>query len=160
MYKASCFILAALLIIGINGGMVGYVYAADAPHNQAHESYPIIGLETTSLEALRNNGANVVNSSMGETLIRNYLTGQVTAEGTFTYFNRNNTQVPARDMNAYLYDSDPGGTDDLLSATTTSGSGDFSFPAQNNYDSDDSSDPDTRLDLYVKWEAFFADNGP
>jgi len=87
-------------------------------------------------------------------LIRKYVPRQVTAQGSFFYADRNNNTVPARFTKVYLYDQDPGGTDDLLATTTTDGNGFFQFPARMNWDDDDSnSDPNNRrLDLYVVWE--------
>jgi hypothetical protein len=78
--------------------------------------------------------------------------------GDFHYNARDGQWSPARSTKVYLYDSDPGGTDDLLATTTTSAdpnaNGTFQFPAVTNWDADDS-DPDPnnrRLDLYVVWE--------
>jgi hypothetical protein len=94
-------------------------------------------------------------------LIRKYVPGQVTPQGTFSYFDRLNNSVSARYMNVSLYDADPGGTDDPLGTTTTDANGFFQFPTRINWDDDDT-DPDPnnrRLDLYVVWEADYADNG-
>jgi hypothetical protein len=87
-----------------------------------------------------------------------YVPGQVTVRGDFHYNARDGQWSPARSTKVYLYDSDPGGMDDLLAVTTTSadpnGNGYFQFPAITNWDEDDS-DPDPnnrRLDLYLVWE--------
>lgn len=87
-------------------------------------------------------------------LIRKYVAGEVTVEGSFSFADRNNNPVPARFTRVYLYDRDPGGSDDLLDTTVTDASGFFQFPARPNWDEDDP-DPDPsnrRLDLYVVWE--------
>ena len=83
-----------------------------------------------------------------------FVPGEVTASGTFHYYDRQDSYVPARFTSALLYDADPGGVDDLLASTTTDGNGFFQFPPLLNWDSDDSSqDPFARrLDLYVVWE--------
>jgi hypothetical protein len=87
-----------------------------------------------------------------------YVPGQVTVRGDFHYNARDGQWSPARATKVYLYDSDPGGTDDLLAVTTTSatlnGNGYFQFPVITNWDEDDT-DPDPtnrRLDLYLVWE--------
>ena len=85
--------------------------------------------------------------------------GQVTAQGTFRYYDRNSTQVSSRYMNVYLYDHDLSGYDDLLATTTSNAQGFFQFISLTNDDADDPTDPDRRLDLYVVWEADYADNG-
>jgi hypothetical protein len=93
-------------------------------------------------------------------LIRKYVPGQVTAQGSFFYADRNNNTVLARFTKVYLYDQDPGGTDDLLATTTTNANGFFQFPARTNWDDDDT-DPDPnnrRLDLYVVWETDYNDS--
>jgi hypothetical protein len=91
-----------------------------------------------------------------------YVPGQVTAQGTFSYIDRDDvTSRPARFMKVYLYDRDPGGEDDLLATTTTLSDGSFQFPAQVNWDTDDT-DPipsNRRLDLYVVWETDYNDSG-
>lgn len=91
-------------------------------------------------------------------LIRRYVPGQVTVRGSFHYNARDGQWSPARSTKVYLYDSDPGGMDDLLATTTTSAdpnaNGYFQFSSVTNWDDDDS-DPDPnnrRLDLYVVWE--------
>lgn len=87
-------------------------------------------------------------------VIRKYVPGQVTAQGTFFYTERNGNAAPVRFAKVYLYDQDPGGTDDLLATTTTDANGLFQFPASTNWDDDDL-DPDPnnrRLDLYIIWE--------
>ncbi len=87
-------------------------------------------------------------------LIRKYVPGSVTVRGSLFYADRNNNAVPARFTKVYLYDQDPGGSDDLLDTTVTDGNGFFQFPARINWDEDDP-DPDPnnrRLDLYVIWE--------
>ncbi len=87
-------------------------------------------------------------------LIRKYVAGEVTVQGSFSYADRNNNPVPARFTKVYLYDQDLGGSDDLLDTTVTDANGLFQFPARTNWDEDDP-DPDPnnrRLDLYVVWE--------
>lgn len=87
-------------------------------------------------------------------LIRKYVPGQVTVQGSFFYADRHNNSVPARFTKVYLYDQDAGGIDDLLGTTVTDANGFFQFPARTNWDDDDP-DPDPnnrRLDLYVVWE--------
>jgi len=59
-------------------------------------------------------------------LIRKYVPGQVTAQGTFYYTDRNNSLARARYTKVYLYDQDPGISDDLLATTTTDSNGFFS----------------------------------
>jgi len=87
-----------------------------------------------------------------------YIPGQVTARGSFYYYDRNNQVVPARFTKVYLYDDDgdpgPDGSDDVLAEITTDGNGQFQFPALRNWDVDDSSTNPAvrRLDLYVIWE--------
>jgi hypothetical protein len=96
-----------------------------------------------------------------DAVIRKYLSGQLTPQGTFYYYNRNNVQVRASYTKVYLYDADPGGTDDLLATTNTNANGFYQFPTMNNWDIDDN-DPDPnnrRLDLYVVWEADYTDYG-
>ncbi|MDD2695803.1 MAG: proprotein convertase P-domain-containing protein, partial [Anaerolineales bacterium] len=90
-----------------------------------------------------------------DVLIRKYVPGQVTAQGTLFYSDRNGQSARARFTKVYLYDDDPGGTDDQLATTTTDANGFFQFPALTNWDTDDA-DPEPgnrRLDLYVVWEA-------
>lgn len=80
--------------------------------------------------------------------------GQVTVQGSFSYADRNSNSVPASFTKVYLYDQDPGGSDDLLDTTVTDANGFFQFPPRTNWDDDDP-DPDPnnrRLDLYVVWE--------
>ncbi|OGO26400.1 MAG: hypothetical protein A2W33_10785 [Chloroflexi bacterium RBG_16_52_11] len=94
-------------------------------------------------------------------LIRKYLVGDVTAQGTFYYYDRDNNQVRSRFTKVHLYDDDPGGNDDWLATTNTDAYGYFQFPTMTNWDEDDT-DPDPnnrRLDLYVVWEADYNDSG-
>lgn len=87
-------------------------------------------------------------------LIRKYVVGEVTVRGSFSYADRNNNPIPASFTKVYLYDQDPGGSDDLLDTTVTDANGFFRFPARANWDEDDP-DPDPnnrRLDLYAVWE--------
>jgi len=93
-------------------------------------------------------------------LIRKYVPGQVTVQGTLSYSDRNGNSASGRFTKVYLYDQDPGGTDDLLATTTTDANGFFQFPARMNWDDDDSnSDPNNRrLDLYVVFEADYNDS--
>ncbi len=87
-------------------------------------------------------------------LIRKYVPGEVTVRGSFFYADRSNNPVPASSTKVYLYDQDPGGTDDLLDTTATDANGFFQFSARTNWDEDDT-DPDPnnrRLDLYIVWE--------
>lgn len=94
-------------------------------------------------------------------LIRKYVPGEVTVQGSLLYADRNNIFVPARFTRVYLYDQDPGGSDDLLGTTVTDANGFFRFPARTNWDEDDP-DPNPnnrRLDLYVVWEADVNDSG-
>lgn len=90
-----------------------------------------------------------------------FMPGQVTARGSFHYYDRNNNWVPARFTRVYLYDEDPGGSDDLLTQTTTDANGFFQFLPVCDWDVDDSSPSpyDRRLDLYVVWETS-ADDSP
>ncbi|MDE3089519.1 MAG: hypothetical protein KGJ80_09065, partial [Chloroflexota bacterium] len=84
-----------------------------------------------------------------------YVPGQVTAQGTFSYYDRDQqTLQPARYMTAYLYDSNPGGVDEPLGTTTTDSNGHFQFPSVRNWESDG-----TRRDLYVVWETSYNDPG-
>jgi len=95
-------------------------------------------------------------------LIRKYVPGQVTARGSFFYADRSNPSnpVPAKFTKVYLYDQDPGGSDDLLDTTVTDANGFFQFPARANWDEDDPDpDPNNRhLDLYVVWETDVQDS--
>jgi len=96
--------------------------------------------------------------------VRKYVPGQVTARGSFYYYNRNDHVVAARFTKVYLYDDDgdagPDGSDDVLAETTTDGNGQFQFPALRNWDVDDSSTNPAvrRLDLYVIWETDVQDS--
>ncbi|MDD5466387.1 MAG: hypothetical protein PHS96_01135, partial [Anaerolineales bacterium] len=94
-----------------------------------------------------------------DVLIRKYVPGQVTAQGSFYYYDRNNNYVPARYTRVYLYDQDLGGTNDLLATTTIQSNGSFQFSPQTNWDSDDPDPNNRRLDLYVVWEADVDDSG-
>ena len=60
-------------------------------------------------------------------LIRKYVAGEVTVQGSFSYADRNNNPVPARFTKVYLYDQDLGGSDDLLDTTVTDANGLFQF---------------------------------
>jgi len=87
-------------------------------------------------------------------LIRKYVPGTVTVRGSFFYADRSNNPAPASFTKVYLYDQDPGGSDDLLDTTVTDANGFFQFSARANWDEDDP-DPNPenrRLDLYVVWE--------
>jgi hypothetical protein len=88
-------------------------------------------------------------------LIRKYVPGQVTVQGTLTYADRSGNSAPGRYTKVYLYDQDSGDEDELLAETITDENGFFLFPSRLNWDEDDP-DPDPanrRLDLYVIWEA-------
>jgi hypothetical protein len=93
-------------------------------------------------------------------VIWKYVPGQVVARGTFAYADRAGQSQPARFMKVYLYDADPGGTDDLLAQTTTDTNGYFEFPAIRNWDTDVTGQTSAtgRLDLYVVWETDFNDS--
>ncbi len=83
-----------------------------------------------------------------------YAPSYVTAQGTFSYYDRDGTTLlPARFMTVYLYDSNPGGVDELL-ATTIATSGYFQFTPIMNWEADG-----TNRDLYVVWETT-ANDGP
>jgi subtilisin-like proprotein convertase family protein len=89
-----------------------------------------------------------------DVLIRKYVPGQLTVQGTFFYADRNNNTVPARFTKVSLYDYDPGGTDDHLGTVDTDANGYFLLRWITNWD-DDGAEPypdDRRLDLYVVWE--------
>ena len=87
-------------------------------------------------------------------LIRKYVAGEVTVRASLSYADRNNNSVPASFTKVYLYDQDPGESDDLLDTTVTDANGFFQFSARTNWDEDDPGpDPNNRrLDLYVVWE--------
>ena len=89
-------------------------------------------------------------------VIRKYVPGQVTAQGVFSYTDRDGVTLrSARFTKVYLYDWDADGNHDLLAGPiVTDGNGFFQFPPVANWDTDDS-DPDPnnrRLDLFVIWE--------
>lgn len=93
-------------------------------------------------------------------LIRKYVAGEVTVRGSFSYADLNNNPIPASFTKVYLYDQDPGGSDDLLGTTVTDANGFFQFPTRANWDEDDP-DPDPnnrRLDLQVVWETDVQDS--
>ena len=95
-----------------------------------------------------------------DVLIRKYVAGQVTAQGSFKYYDRLGQPSPAGVTRVYLYDQDPGGTNDQLETIITQSNGSFQFPPQENWDDDDP-DPDPnnrRLDLYVVWETDVEDS--
>ena len=95
-----------------------------------------------------------------DALIRKYVPGQATIQGTITYANRNNEQVGASFTSVRLFEFDPGGADDPLGTTTTDANGFFQFPTRTNWDDDDT-DPDPnnrRLDLYFVIEADYNDS--
>ena len=60
-----------------------------------------------------------------DAVIRKYVPGQVTPQGTFYYYDRNNNLARARFTKVYLYDDDPGGSDDWLATTNTDTNGYF-----------------------------------
>lgn len=79
--------------------------------------------------------------------------GDVTIQGNFTYADRLNTMRGAVGTKVQLWDADSSGDDWLAEIIITENSGNFSFPAQMNWDLDDS-DPNLsnrRLDLYLVW---------
>jgi len=93
-------------------------------------------------------------------LIRKYVPGQVTMQGTLSYTDRDGNTVPARFTKVHLYDQDPGGIDDRLSTVETNTNGFFWFFARTNWD-DDGTEPDPddrRLDLYFIIEANYDDS--
>ncbi len=92
--------------------------------------------------------------------LRKFVPGQITVQGSFAYADRAGQSQPARFMKAYLYDADPGGTDDLLAQTTTITNGTFVFPALRNWDIDNPDQTSTtgHLDLYVVWKTEFNDS--
>ena len=93
-------------------------------------------------------------------LIRKYVPGQVTVQGTLTYADRDGSSALGRFTTVYLYDQDPGGVDDLLAVGSTDTNGFFQFPALPNWDDDGTdSDPDNRrLDVYLVFEADYDDS--
>ena len=94
-------------------------------------------------------------------LIRIYVPGQVSVQGTLLYEDRNGQDVAARHTQAKLYDLDPNGYDDWLETVSTDDFGSiFIFPTQINWDIDDPDfNPDNRrLDLYVVWETENSDS--
>jgi hypothetical protein len=95
-------------------------------------------------------------------LIRKYVPGEVTVQGVFKYADRGSNEANAlgRYTKVYLYEQDPGGTDDLLEITTTDGNGFFKFPMLSNWDEDGTdSDPiNRRLDVYLVFEADYKDS--
>ena len=86
-------------------------------------------------------------------------TGLVTPQGIIFYFDRLNTPVTAACTKVHLYDDDISGSDDFLFTTYTNASGSFYFPALTNDDTDDPSDPNRRLDLYIIFETYCQDYG-
>jgi len=95
-------------------------------------------------------------------LIRKYVPGQVTIRGTLKYADRGSNEANAlgRYTKVYLYEQDPGETDDLLAITTTDGNGFFQFPTLTNWDEDGTdTDPNNRrLDIYLVFEADYEDS--
>jgi hypothetical protein len=89
-----------------------------------------------------------------------FVPGQISAQGAFTYFDRNNISRPARFMKVYLYDDDTSSPDDLIAITNTDTNGYFSFSPVRNWDVDESNSNTStgRLDLYVIWQAFYDDS--
>ncbi len=82
-----------------------------------------------------------------------YAPSYVTVQGAFYYADRDGqTTPPARFMTAYLYDSNPGGVDELLATTTTNSNGYFQFPPVLNWEANGSN-----RDLYVVWETAYND---
>lgn len=77
-----------------------------------------------------------------------YVPGQVTAYGTFSYYDRNSQLSPARYTRVYLYDADPSGGDDLLGLGTTDENGFWQIGPITNWDTDASG----ALDLYAVFE--------
>jgi hypothetical protein len=95
-----------------------------------------------------------------DVVVWKYVPGQVVARGTFSFADRDGQTRPARFMKVYLYDADPGGTDDQLAQATTDVNGYFEFPALRNWDTDVSGQTSTtgRLDLYLLWETDYNDS--
>lgn len=86
-------------------------------------------------------------------------TGLVTPQGVIFYFNRLDNLALAACTKVYLYDDDISGSDDLLFTTYTNDNGSFYFPALTNDDSDDPSDPNRHLDLYIIFQTYCQDTG-
>ncbi len=85
-------------------------------------------------------------------LLRKYVAGDVTVNGTLSYFNRYDISVGAPYTAAYLWDKDIGaGNDDYYGTTYTGWNGFFSFDPVPNVDDDDN-DGNFCLDLYVIWK--------
>ena len=84
----------------------------------------------------------------------NFVPGDVTIQGSFTYADRSSTMQGAKGIKVQLWDRDTSGGDDLLAETIViEGSGHYSIPTLVNWDTDDT-DPilgNRRLDLYVLW---------
>lgn len=90
-----------------------------------------------------------------------YVPGEVSVRGSFAYTDRAGQSQPARYMKAYLYDADPGGTDDLLAETIVGSTGTFVFPTIRNWDVDGGigqTSTTGRLDLYVVWGTDYVDS--
>jgi hypothetical protein len=90
-----------------------------------------------------------------------YVPGEVEVRGSFAYADRAGQSQPARYMKVYLYDADPGGTDDLLAETIVGSTGTFVFLPLRNWDVDGGigqTSTTGRLDLYVVWETDFNDS--
>jgi len=83
-----------------------------------------------------------------------YVPGQVTAHGSFHYYDRDDNQVPARYTRVYLYDADSSGGDDLLGSTTTEADGSWEIGPLSNWDEDDPG----FLDLYAVFETDVEDS--
>jgi hypothetical protein len=123
--------------------------------NYAGDDSVWVGWQFTSNGSVQYEGAWV-----DDILIRKYTPGQVTVQGTLYHYDRDNSFTQSSTLWAYLYDQDPGSTDDLLVATRTNADGSFQFPPQRNWDDDDP-DPDPnhrRLDTYIVFEAEYNDS--
>jgi hypothetical protein len=93
-------------------------------------------------------------------VIQKEVPGTVTVNGTLSYADRDGSTKLGGFTKVYLYENDPGGTDDLLGTTTTNESGYFAFPTRMNWDNDlDADSNNWRLDLYFVFEADFYDSG-
>lgn len=83
-----------------------------------------------------------------------YVAGQVTPQGWFYFYDRDDNQTPARHTRVHIYDADPGGEDDLLDSTTTDANGFWQVGPLDNWDDDDPGP----LDLYAVFETDIEDS--
>jgi hypothetical protein len=90
--------------------------------------------------------------------LQKFVLGKITAHGTFSYTDRDNSLVPASYTLVNLYDLDYDGTTELLATTFTQSDGTFQFPHIVNGGDDDLEDPNPNLDLWVRWETIYNDS--